>query len=103
MVTEFQVAIAKAQQGHLSAGLKPGSRYFFSLSGVGRGGPRGAHSCFVLNISGVKNWGGLGLRITGLVGAGWAEVVGFCWGLGEVGWRSILGRGVAIQLVLFQF
>ena len=61
MVTEILVAIAKAQQGRLFAGLKPGSRYFFSLSGVGRGGLRRAHRCFVLYISDAKNWGGLGL------------------------------------------
>ena len=61
VVTEIEVAITKAQQCHLFAGLKPGSECFFSLSGVGRGGPRGAHSCFVSYISGVKNGIGLGL------------------------------------------
>ena len=48
------MAIAKAQQGRLFPGLNPGLRCFFSLSGAGRGGPRGAHRCFVLYISGVK-------------------------------------------------
>ena len=54
VVTEIEVAITKAQQCCLFEGLKPGSGCFFSLSGVGRGGPRGAHRCFVLYISEVK-------------------------------------------------
>ena len=53
-VTEIEVAITKVQQCCLFAVLKPGSGCFFSLSGVGKGRPRGVDRYFVLYISGVK-------------------------------------------------
>ena len=94
---------SKSPTGPFVCGFEAGVKVllFFVWSGPWRAKRSAQVFCFMHIWSKKLRW--VRVRVRSLVGAGWAEVVGFCWDLGKVGWRSFLGRGVAFQLVLFQF